>query len=247
MIDSDPIDRQTLAQRTYARLRREIMDGLLPPGMRLDERALCDRLKVSRTPLRNALERLHHDGLVERTSYQGTFVRSFNPEEAENLYIVRATLEQLAIRLATQRASAAEITKIRDIAIDCESAVDRGDSPGLNDADQSFHKAIVEASHNAVLIRMLAELRQQIHAIRSFANQDIQVAKRTVDERLMICSALEARDADAAATLLGVHIDGVRESVLAELRAIAAGHPENAAAARQEPAQWENTRAERRE
>lgn len=247
MIDSEPIDRQTLAQRTYVRLRREIMDGVLPPETRLDERALCDRLGVSRTPLRNALERLHHDGLVERGSYQGTFVRSFNPEEAENLYIVRAALEQLAIRLATQRASGTEITKISDLATECESAVARGDSPGLNNADQSFHEAIVEASHNDVLIRMLAGLRQQIHAIRSFANQDIQVAKRTVDERLMICAALEARDAEMAATLLGVHIDGVRESVLAELRAAAAARPESASAARQSSAPAENTSAGRRE
>jgi DNA-binding GntR family transcriptional regulator len=218
MTNSGPIEHQTLAERTYQRLRHEMESGALPQGSRLDERALCERLGVSRTPLRHAIERLVHDGLVQRAPYKGTFVRSLRPAEVENLYIVRSTLEQLAVRLAVERASDDDVAKIRQIALQCQSAVARGDANGLSAADQLFHSAIVEASQNDVLIRLLAGLRRQVHAVRTYANEDAGLAKRTVDERVMICEALEARNAELAAALLGAHIDGVRESVRAVLR-----------------------------
>lgn len=217
MSEDEPIERQTLAARTYARLRHEIESGVLNPGQRLDEQPLCDRLGVSRTPLRQALQRLAQDGLIVQVPYQGNFVRSFGAGEVNDLYVVRSALEQLAIRLAVDQASHEVIAHIRDLATECKALLERGEVSQLNAVDQLFHAAIAEASGNDVLIRLLEQMRRPIHAIRTFANEDVRVAKQTIDERLRICDALAARDADTAARLLGAHIDGVRTAVVTGL------------------------------
>lgn len=217
MSADEPIERQTLAARTYARLRHEIESRVLDPGQRLDEQALCDRLGVSRTPLRQALQRLAQDGLIVQVPYQGNFVRSFGADEVNDLYVVRSALEQLAVRLAVDQACDDMIAQIRELATECKAVLKRGEISRLNTIDQLFHAAIAEASGNAVLVRLLGQLRSPIHAIRTFANEDIRVAMQTIDERLLICDALEERDADTAARLLAAHIDGVRASVVTGL------------------------------
>jgi DNA-binding GntR family transcriptional regulator len=218
MTEQGPLDRTTLTERAYFRLRHDVERGALRPGQRLDERALCEQLGVSRTPLRHALERLVHDGLAQRSPYQGIFVRSLSAVDVENLYFVRSALEQLAVRLAVERASPEEIGRIRSLAERCQEFGEKGDMSGLGETDRQFHEAIVAASHNDVLLDVLETLRRRVHAVRSFANEAIDLVKRTVDERLMVCDALESRDADEAARLLGAHIDDVRESAVIALR-----------------------------
>lgn len=220
MTEQGPLDRKTLAERAYLRLRYEIETGVIASGQRLDERALCEKLGVSRTPLRQALERLVHDGLAHRSPYQGIFVRSFSAADVENLYLVRSTLEQLAVRLAVERASPRELSQVRALAETCQEYAEREDVEGLGEADQLFHEAIVVASHNGVLIDVLTTLKLQVQAVRAFANEEIDLVKRTVDERLLVCDALESRDGESAARLLGAHIDDVRESAVAALHGI---------------------------
>ncbi|HTT91792.1 MAG TPA: GntR family transcriptional regulator [Acidimicrobiales bacterium] len=93
MTEQAQLDRTTLAERAYFRLRHDVETGVLRPGQSLDERALCEQLGVSRTPLRHALERLVHDGLAQRSPYQGMFVRSLSAADGENIYVVRSVLE----------------------------------------------------------------------------------------------------------------------------------------------------------
>lgn len=218
MMDDGPLERRTLTERAYLRLRHEVEAGLLTAGQRLDERALSERYGVSRTPLRHALERLVHDGLAQRSPYQGIFVSSFSATDVENLYAVRSALEQLAVRLAVERASAEDLAQVRELAERCRDFGEHGDTAGLGEADRHFHEAIVIASQNDVLVGVLRTLRRQVHAVRSFANEGVDLVKRTLDERLLICDAMEARDAEKAAQLLAAHIDDVRDSAVAALK-----------------------------
>lgn len=218
MVGEDGIlDRRTLTERAYLRLRRDIEDGLFAPAQRLDERALSERLGVSRTPVRHALARLVHDGLAQRSPYQGIYVRSFSVKDVEDLYIVRSALEQLAARLAAQRASAEELAQVREFANRCRDCGEQGDTVGLGEADRLFHEAIVAASQNDVLVGVLRTLSRQVHAVRSFANESVDLVKRTLDERLLICDALEAGDSEGASGLLKAHINDVQESAVAAL------------------------------
>lgn len=219
MAYANGIDRRTLAEQIYERLRRDIQSGRLAMGQRLDQRVLSEALNVSRTPLRHAIEHLAAEGLVVHAPYRGHFVRSFDLREVDNLYRVRIALEQLGIRQAVERMSDGELDKITDLAVQSQRAVDDGDMRQLSLLDQDFHNLIMEASGNRILIGLLATLRSQIHSVRTYANENWDIAKRTVDERLAIVEALRRGDANSAAQLLGEHIEAVRRGVIEQLRA----------------------------
>jgi DNA-binding GntR family transcriptional regulator len=87
--------------------------------------------------------------------------------------VVRSALEQLAVRLAVERASPEELRQIRELARRCQECGEHGDMSGLGEADQLFHEAIVAASHNDVLVGVLETLRRRVHVLRSFANEAI--------------------------------------------------------------------------
>ena len=211
------IDRRTLSEQIYERMRREIQAGHLAPGQRLDQRLLSEALNVSRTPLRHAIERLAAEGFVVNSPYKGHFVRSFDLRDVDNLYRVRAALEELGIRQAVERMTDADIDEIDALAMQSECAVEDGDMQRLGALDQRYHQRIMEASDNALLIHLLTALQSQIHSVRTFANETWDIAKRTVDERLAIVAALRERDADGAAQLLREHIEAVRLGVIEQL------------------------------
>ena len=110
----------TLRERIYEEIVRMIVSGELPSGAPLDEKALTEKLRVSRTPFREALGTLSKEGLIEIKPYRGFFVRSFSKKETEDLYELRKTLECFAVELAVPQMSdrhIADFERILDEAI----------------------------------------------------------------------------------------------------------------------------------
>jgi len=211
------MDRRTLNHRIYDGLRQLIETGAILPGTRLDERALADDMGVSRTPLREAIGKLVEDGLVEHRAYRGNFVRALTVKQVNDLYLVREALEGLAVRLAVPKLSEGHMLTIRRILDDTFSALDRDDIAGYSIADQSFHDTLARLSENEPLIEALGRLRRQIQLVRTLANDDPDVVKRTAFERPQILAALEMRDVERAARFMEAHIDGVRRAVVTHL------------------------------
>src|SRR5260221_2064077 len=104
-----PMSEPTLKLRVYEGIKQLILSGKLRPGQKLAERDLGERLKVSRTPIREALGRLVQDGLVESRPQRGHFVREVDAKTVEDLYDLREMLEKHAIRLAMRRLSEADL------------------------------------------------------------------------------------------------------------------------------------------
>jgi DNA-binding GntR family transcriptional regulator len=206
-------------QQVYFHILNLILSGTLAPGSRLDEQSLATTMGVSRTPLREAIGRLVEKGLVEYRPYQGNFVRIFTAEEVSGIYQVRRSLEELAIRSATARMTPERLEEIRAILHDLSLAMERGDVDAVGEADRRFHATIARFSGNATLIAFLDDLDHQVQVIRSLANRNPEVVRRTALQRPQILAALEAGDADAAARLLGEHIEFVRQTVVAEREA----------------------------
>jgi len=125
------IERITLNERVYQRLRSSLAGGKLMPSSRLDEETLGRELGVSRTPIREAIGKLTKEGFVEYRPYQGNFVRSFSAAQVDDLYTVRQALESLAVRLAVPRLSDADIRRLIAILQEAETALERGDNFGL--------------------------------------------------------------------------------------------------------------------
>lgn len=206
------LQHQTLVERIHERLSAMLAGGELAPGSRLDERALADALRVSRTPLREAIGRLTKEGLVEHRPYRGAFVRTLSATEVGEIYEVRRVLEGLAVRLAVPRLTDADIEEVHAALEATERTLAEGDLVGYAAADQRFHELFIRVAGNGTLSETLARLRLQIQSIRLVANRDPGIVARTAIERPRIVAALEARDAGTAARLMEEHIVGVGRS-----------------------------------
>lgn len=209
--------RVSQADQAYERLRREILHGELRPNERLIEEELAERFAISRTPVRELLQRLGSEGLVVRVR-RGWRVREHTPEEIAEIYEVRAALESLAARLAAERGSDEEIERIRAIHADEESAEPRTARQHLVEVNDDFHQAILEAAHNRRLDELARQSREYFfnHRIALLYSDD--EAEASVEGHEAIVRALIARDGDAAATAMERHIRQALELIRAKLR-----------------------------
>jgi DNA-binding GntR family transcriptional regulator len=216
---------RTMNERVLHRIRELIVRGELPAGTQLDEQALANAMQISRTPIREAISKLNKEGLVEYRPYKGHFVRSFTAKEVSDLFEVRKALEGLAIRLAVAKLTDDDLTLLRRILGNIDTALAEGDLVAYSTADREFHTVVAQMSENASLIELLDRLGMQIQIMRTIANRDPHVVARTAHERPLILAALEQRDGALAMQLMEQHIEGVREALVGQLEAHEAQRP----------------------
>ncbi|UJW86229.1 GntR family transcriptional regulator [Devosia sp. SL43] len=208
----------TLRERIYEEIVRMIVSGELPSGTPLDEKALTEKLQVSRTPFREALGTLAKEGLIEIKPYRGFYVRSFSRKEVEDLYELRKTLECFAVQLAVPHMSDRHIQTFERILDEAVAALEDGDLAVYGARDRVFHETIAELSGNAALIETLNRLALQIQIGRTIANESKDFAKRAAEERDEILAAFRARDIARATALMDIHISDVQRAVLERFR-----------------------------
>ncbi len=190
----------TLPDRAYEALKRAIMAMRIYDGqedLRLDERRLAHDLGISRTPVREALLRLQHEGLVRTVPRRGVFVVRKSKSEILEVVLASAALEGMAGRLAASRASDAQIAQVRtqfQEAISQPSKLSLEEYSALN---LHFHQHIVDLAHSEMLSELVETLKIHMRAIRARTMGDGDRMKRSPVEHLRILEALEARDADA--------------------------------------------------
>lgn len=173
------------------------------PGDRLVESELADRFGVSRTPIREALQRLETQGLLTRDG-RSLMVASLDHTQMSELYVVRGELEGLAARLAARHATPEEVGVLRDM-LNADQAL-LNDPAALSRANRRFHKQIHLASHNRFLVQQLDLVHRSMALL---ATTSISVEGRpqdTLAEHAAIVSAIEKGDGDAADEALREHI-----------------------------------------
>ncbi|MBI1244341.1 MAG: FCD domain-containing protein [Alphaproteobacteria bacterium] len=223
--DSRPVTRTTLPQNAAERLRQMILEGELAPGERLNERALGERLGISRTPLREALRILASESLVRVEPNRGAIVAPIDRADIEATFEVLAALEGLAGELAATRISDAELAEIKALHFEMRAHHARGDRAAYFAANQSIHARIARAGGNDVLGETFERLNARVKRVRYAANLSRARWDKAVDEHDRIIAALEARNGPALRAILESHLAGKRESVLA---AFATGRPAEA-------------------
>lgn len=204
----------TLRERIYGDIVRMIVSGELPSGSPLDEKALTEKLQVSRTPFREAIGTLAKEGLIEIRPYRGFYVRSFSRKETEDLYELRKTLECFAVQLAVPQMSNVHIEKFERLLDEAVAALHRGDMVTYGLRDCEFHETIAELSGNAALIETLSRLALQIQVGRTIANESKDFAERAATERDDILAAFRERNIARAMELMHTHISDVQRAVL---------------------------------
>jgi len=198
----------SLGDHIYAVLREAILDmNVYDPAtdLRLDERALADELKISRTPIREALVRLEQDGFVEVKARKGVYVLRKSLTEITEMITVWAALESMAARLATERATDAEIKSLRGLAGRFSSDDAGAHIEEYSEANIAFHQRILELSHCAMLKTIADGLFLHMRAVRRKAMEEKDRSSRSVVEHMSIIEALEARDADRAEREVRAH------------------------------------------
>ncbi len=178
--------------------------GEYGPGARLTEMELATRFNVSRTPVREALNRLESQGVVARDARRGMVVAQLDYDQLGELYDMREVVEGLAARLAARRAAPAEIAVLRDM-VEADRA--RTDDPqALARSNKLFHRQLHRASHNRYLIQMLEGMRRSLALISGTSLIAPGRGTASVEEHNAIVAALEARDEDAAEAAMRQHI-----------------------------------------
>lgn len=194
------------AQDVYQQLKSLIMGFELYPGSRVTETELAQRFGVSRTPVREALQRLQLEGYLTVRPKQGCFIREIDIQEIDEHYQVRIALEMCAIELAcTHMPDRA----LKDLARAWDPAYQPAEEPDVEAMaarDESFHIALAEGSGNLVLADYLQRVNQSIHIIRRLDFTNDMRVDLTYKEHHAICQHLIARDAVAAQQAMTQHI-----------------------------------------
>ncbi|MDX5357696.1 MAG: GntR family transcriptional regulator [Rhodobacterales bacterium] len=195
----------------YTLILEAIDRGIYRPGDRLVESELADRFGVSRTPVREALQRLETQSMLARDG-RSLIVASLDHNQLAELYVVRAELEGLAARLAAQHASAEEIRVLRAMVEEDRRLL--GDPGALARANRRFHKQIHLASHNRYLVQQLDLVHRSMALLASTSLAAEGRDAAALAEHDAIIKAIAARDGDAAYDALRTHISRAFETRL---------------------------------
>ncbi len=209
--------------RVYRSVKEMAASFEFKPDERLNEGVLAKRLDTSRTPLREALNRLVAEGFLTFRRGQGFFCRSLNPAEIMDLYEARAAIEAEAARLATLRASDKALDDLARFLEGSRAVYTPGTSPvELIRLDEGFHMSVARLSENAELQRLLANLTGRIHYVRLIDLQSLSErhgpAAITVEPHIQLVEAMRSRDPAHAAEAMRRHIEKRVEEVTANVR-----------------------------
>lgn len=214
-----PIERRALHEEVAGRLREMITEGALAPGARLNERVLCERLGVSRTPLREAFKVLAAERLVELNPNRGAIVATLSAQDVEHLFELMAALEGLSGELAARRRTQTELDEIRAMHFEMLAAHARRDLPLYYRLNRGIHEAINRCARNPELAETYDSVNLRIQNLRFRSNFNSEKWDVAVREHGAMIDALAAGDGQALREVLERHLRHKRDAVLEELRA----------------------------
>lgn len=193
------------SDRAYTAVREALIAWRLMPGSRINEVALARELGASRTPLREALNRLVAEGFLTFERDRGFFCRTLDPRNIFELYQLRALLEVAATRLACEHATATELQELTDFLAATGPDADGRDNEELVELDEHFHSQIMSLARNEEMGKVLANVNAKI---RFFRWIDMAARRaRTQGEHRAIVAAMLERDTAHATQLMQAHIE----------------------------------------
>jgi DNA-binding GntR family transcriptional regulator len=203
-----------LKQRAYLELKDRILSGALPPGTLLSERQLAHSLRMSKTPVHAALERLEGEGLVTVAAQQGIMVRAIPPQEIADHYEIREALETFVVSRLAGRLTAEQTRRLKDNLREHRKAVRQGDGAGNIRLDSEFHLLLCEFHGNQEITRAMGQIRDKIRGvIRHISTRIPERMKVSLAEHEAIASALLEGDGPAATERMATHLRNGLQSV----------------------------------
>ena len=197
---------QRRADNIAEELEELIFNGTFSDGERLDEVRLAQQFGVSRTPLREAFQRLALSGLLELVPRRGAFVRQPGPVDLMEMFEVMAELEAVCGRLAAMRISDQALQDLRRANAKCQNAVDAGDPDAYYAENEMFHKIIYQQSGNSFLEQEASKLHKRLKPFRRKQLKFRGRMAQSMSEHEAIVKALDEGDAETASSALRSHV-----------------------------------------
>ncbi|MGT2462409.1 GntR family transcriptional regulator [Sinomonas atrocyanea] len=188
-------------------LRTRIFEGYYAPGTRLIERDLAAEFNVSRLPVREALRMLGQEGLLAERATRGSVVASLSEKEVEDLFDVRASLEVLACRLASQRATPEDLARLDGLLADASGALARGSINEAHRFNNDFHDEVTKIADNTFLRTALEPLQGRMH----WLFRHVTDLPELIEEHRALLAAIASGDPERAAAQSARHIGKYRE------------------------------------
>ena len=224
----EPIDLDVLVHSTYAAIKRDILANLLRPGTKLTHRMLAEKLGVSRTPVRESLERLYQEGYVKRVQNRGYFVAEMDAQEVSDLYQTREALELYALqRVLARGISAQSLKAIQAINARYRTLCQENLSRERLMVDREFHLALADLAGNAFLSRTLAGIFDRLILKRRVEGYHDTRGLKPHHDHLRLLSALGKGDGGLAQRQLRDHVSSACTRLTEYLQAqVAQGNTE---------------------
>ena len=219
------LEKTHLFDRIYEILWDKIGKGEIEPGERLKDSDWAERLQVSRTPVREAMRKMQHEGILLPLANGGYQVRKLKDTDIIDLYRCRAALEAVAAEDAATLAKPSDIAKLRQIIEDCDQAIERGDLQVAFDLNSRFHAEVLDLSPNLYIRQTCDSLRRMIHFYRksvlrqsqlSESDSSVYVSRLRIKQlhHRQIVDAIAAHDTEQASRLMQNHVRETAEDLL---------------------------------
>jgi len=210
------VERQRLHDTVVDHLRGFIVEGLLAPGVKLNERKLCETLGISRTPLREALKVLAAEGLIEISPNRGASVSQMSEFEIREMFELMSGLEAFSGELACERITPLEIAEIKALHYAMLACRAQNDLSGYYSRNQAIHDKINEAARNTALRQTYVSINRRLMALRFRSNFQTPKWDSAIRDHEEMIEALETRDGRRMGEILRKHLLSKRDAVLAE-------------------------------
>lgn len=202
--------------RIYEQLKQMAMNYKFRPGEPLNEVELAASFGVSRTPLREVLNRLVAEGLLDFVPRRGFSCRALDTKMIFDLYEVRCGLEMMSAKLATERATDAEVDKLVTFWKTAAQKFNELSPLECAQCDECFHEQIAMMSQNAELLHSLQVINARAHYLRLISMEKVHYRHNTCDEHQLILTAIQERNVEAAVNCMSAHVS-LRQEQLVEV------------------------------
>jgi DNA-binding GntR family transcriptional regulator len=210
------IENKSLRERVLNALREAIITGELKPGQPLVEMDLASQLGISRAPLREALQILSREGLVETAPYRGTAVRMLTKTDIEELYSLRSVLETFAVQRIIALRDPDDVIHLRQCFEDMLATAQTGNMKAVTEVDRRFHDTLIELSRHNLLAMTWNTVSLRVRQVMALRNRRNTDTTQIAYNHLPIIDAIAAEDETLAVRLIQQHIASAGD-LLAEI------------------------------
>lgn len=220
LLDDVVIDNRMLSEQVATHLFRQLVNGRLRGGQRINEAELARTLGISRNPIREAIRKLEERGLLVSSPRRGTFVRSFTKRDMADIFSFRTVVEGFAIRQALPRMTDDDHAGLKEIVQRMADAANAGHEMELVEADIAFHQRVCELSGNSQTLRAFMNIRAEVQMSITLVEHRFESLEAAAVDHWPIVEAIATRDIKKAVKALEEHIQD-------SWQRISAAYPDN--------------------